>query len=145
MKKAAVVCLIWIFFLSVKAQENLLRNPGAEADETVWKNTGNSVIEKDSEGNKIFVVRHRGTFLQDVNIGGNYSGKYALLIGLGSEWAVMYRVFQIPNETVSARIFLNQAERKGVPQNGSAARFDNVGFYIFETEKEALDFARSYK
>ena len=50
------------------------------------------------------------------------------------EWVLMYGVFEIPEGTVSARIFLNQAERKNLPQNGSAARFDNLGFYIFGSQ-----------
>lgn len=62
-----------------------------------------------------------------------------------NNWVIMYGVFQVPTGTVNARIFLNQAERRGVPQNGSAARFDDVGLYLFETEKDALDFAKKYE
>jgi hypothetical protein len=62
-----------------------------------------------------------------------------------NDWVVMYGVFQIPAGTTSARIFLNQAEGRGAPQNGSAARFDDVGLYLFETEKDALDFAKKYE
>jgi hypothetical protein len=36
------------------------------------------------------------------------------------------------------RLFLNQAERMGVPQNGSAARFDNLGLYLLPTMAEAM-------
>jgi hypothetical protein len=31
--------------------------------------------------------------------------------------------------------FLDQSEAKGVTQNGSAARFDDVGLYLFDTKK----------
>ncbi|NOT47787.1 MAG: hypothetical protein HOP17_08565 [Acidobacteria bacterium] len=60
------------------------------------------------------------------------------------DWTAMYGIFPVPKGTRSICFFLNQAERKHVPQNGSAARFDNVGVYLFETEQDALDFARAY-
>lgn len=60
------------------------------------------------------------------------------------EWVKMYGVFKVPDGTVGIRFFLEQASRKGVPYDGSAARFDNVGLYLFETEKQALDFARVF-
>jgi len=40
------------------------------------------------------------------------------------------------------RLFLNQAERMGVPQNGSAARFDDLGPYLLPTMAEAMRFAQ---
>ena len=58
-------------------------------------------------------------------------------------WVTMYGIFRIPERTVAIRFFLHQASRKGVPPNGSAARFDDVGLYLFETEKEALEFVKS--
>jgi hypothetical protein len=61
------------------------------------------------------------------------------------EWVVMYGIFRIPEKTGTIRFFLSQAERKYVPQNGSAARFDNIGLYLFETEEDALRFAKAYK
>lgn len=61
------------------------------------------------------------------------------------EWVTMFGIFRVPEKTDTIHFFLNQAERKNVPQNGSAARFDNVGLYLFETEKEALEFVKSYK
>jgi hypothetical protein len=42
------------------------------------------------------------------------------------EWVTMYGIFKIPKGTDSAKIFLSQAERRGDPQNGSAAKFDNI-------------------
>jgi hypothetical protein len=39
---------------------------------------------------------------------------------------------------------LNQALRRGVPHDGSAARFDDLGLYLFPTEEEAKTFAASY-
>ena len=63
---------------------------------------------------------------------------------ISDEWVTMYGIFKVPPGTIAIRYFLNQAERNGVPPNGSAARFDNLGLYLFKTEKQALDFARSY-
>ncbi len=62
-----------------------------------------------------------------------------------SEWVMMYGVFQIPKGTVAAQISLKQAERKYFPQNGSAAKFDNIGLYIFENKNDALNFVRNYE
>ena len=88
--------------------------------------------------------------------GGNPSGGqiYAYLQDMSTtlahpsrpnEWVIMWGVFQVPEKTGAIRFFLNQAERKGVPHNGSAARFDDLGLYLFDTEREALDFAKAYK
>jgi hypothetical protein len=60
------------------------------------------------------------------------------------EWVNMWGVFQVPAQTKTIRFFLNHALRKGDPHNGSAARFDDVGLYLFPTEKEAKNFASSY-
>lgn len=60
------------------------------------------------------------------------------------EWVDMWGIFQIPEGAKRIRFFLNQAERRGVPHNGSAARFDNLGLYVFATEKDALAFANQY-
>ena len=53
------------------------------------------------------------------------------------EWVVMWGVFRVPDDAVALTLSLNQAERKGDPQNGSAARFDDVGLFLFETEGQA--------
>ena len=62
-----------------------------------------------------------------------------------NEWVTMYGIFKVPEKTGAISFFLNQAERKDVPQNGSAARFDNLGLYLFDAEKEALQFIKAYK
>jgi hypothetical protein len=62
-----------------------------------------------------------------------------------NQWVTMYGIFRVPERTVAIRFFLNQAERKHVPQNGSAARFDDLGLYLFASEREALDFVRAYR
>nr|ACN18081.1 hypothetical protein AKSOIL_0025 [uncultured bacterium BLR5] len=60
------------------------------------------------------------------------------------EWVDMWGVFQVPERTKRIRFFLNQASRRGVPQNGSAARFDNLGLYLFVTKEEAEAFVSQY-
>ena len=62
-----------------------------------------------------------------------------------NEWVIAWGVFQIPGGAGAIRFFLNQAERKDVSQNGSAARFDDLGIYLFDTEKEANAFVKTYK
>jgi hypothetical protein len=60
-----------------------------------------------------------------------------------NEWVTMWGIFRVPEGTGAIRFFLNQALRNGVPHNGSAARFDDVGLYLFATEQEARAFANA--
>jgi hypothetical protein len=60
-----------------------------------------------------------------------------------NEWVSMWGIFRVPEGTGAVRFFLNQALRKGLPHNGSAARFDDVGLYLFATEQEARAFANA--
>jgi hypothetical protein len=60
------------------------------------------------------------------------------------EWADMWGIFRVPEGTKTIRFFLNQALRQGLPHNGSAARFDNVGLYLFPTKEDAQAFANGY-
>ena len=60
------------------------------------------------------------------------------------EWVVMWGVFRVPDDAVDLTIRLSQAERKGDPQNGSAARFDDVGLFLFETEGQARALAADW-
>ena len=61
------------------------------------------------------------------------------------EWVKMAGIFKVPTGTTTIRFFLNQAERSGDPHNGSAARFDNLGLYLFATKEEAEAFAFQYQ
>jgi hypothetical protein len=61
------------------------------------------------------------------------------------EWVKMWGVFRVPEGAGSIRFFLKQALRRGVPYNGSAARLDDLGLYLFPTEEEAESFAASYR
>ena len=56
------------------------------------------------------------------------------------EWVDMWGIFRVPEKTKRIRFFLNQALRNGVPQNGSAARFDNLGLYLFAVKEDAEAF-----
>jgi len=60
------------------------------------------------------------------------------------EWVGMWGVFQVPEGTRKIRFFLNQALRQGVPHNGSAARFDDLGLYLFSSKHEAEAFVGQY-
>ena len=56
------------------------------------------------------------------------------------EWVQMWGIFKVPEGTNAIRFFLNQGLRNGVPHNGSAARFDDLGLYLFMTKEEAEAF-----
>jgi len=56
----------------------------------------------------------------------------------------MWGIFLVPEGAKTIRFFLKQASRRGLPHNGSAARFDNVGLYLFSTKEHAQAFANSY-
>ena len=60
------------------------------------------------------------------------------------EWVQMSGIFEVPEGTNTIRFFLSQAERKGIPHNGSAARFDDLGLFLFATKEEAEVFVGSY-
>jgi hypothetical protein len=60
------------------------------------------------------------------------------------EWVDMWGIFRVPERTKRIRFFLNQALRNGVPHNGSAARFDNLGLYLFAAKEDAEAFVRQY-
>lgn len=60
-------------------------------------------------------------------------------------WVNMSGIFQVPEGATKVRFFLNQALRAGVPHNGSAARFDNLGLYLFPTKDAAQAFVSQYE
>ena len=59
-----------------------------------------------------------------------------------NEWVTMSGIFRVPEGSNTIRFFLNQGLRNGVPHNGSAARFDDVGLYLFATDQDARTFAK---
>jgi hypothetical protein len=60
-----------------------------------------------------------------------------------TEWVAMSGIFRVPEGTNAIRFFLNQALRNGITHNSSAARFDDVGLYLFATEQDARIFAKA--
>lgn len=60
-----------------------------------------------------------------------------------NKWAVIWGVFQVPETSGGIRLFLKQADGR-YAQNGSAACFDDPGIYLFDSEEEAIEFAREY-
>ncbi len=58
-------------------------------------------------------------------------------------WVTMYGIFRVPKGTVAIQFMLSQASRRGVPPNGSAARFDDVGLYLFDTSEAAAQFVQA--
>jgi hypothetical protein len=59
------------------------------------------------------------------------------VLQLQSACAAGYGVFQIVPESGRVRLLLNQGESARVPQNGSAARFRDLGLYLFDSAEEA--------
>ena len=61
-----------------------------------------------------------------------------------NQWVTVWGMFEVPSATSKILFFLNQAERKDLPQNGSAAWFDDLGLYLFSTEAEGKAFVQAY-
>jgi hypothetical protein len=57
---------------------------------------------------------------------------------------LIWGVFQVSKETGAIRFFMQQADGSGA-QNGSAACFDDPGFFLFDIKKEAAAFVNAYK
>jgi hypothetical protein len=71
-------------------------------------------------------------------------GTTMVVRGPANEWVKMAGIFQLHEGVKGLRFFLGQGEPKGVVHNGSAARFDDLGLYVFSTEREAQLFVRNY-
>ena len=61
------------------------------------------------------------------------------------EWVTMSGIFSVPYGAEWVSIQLRQAERKDLPQNGSAARFSDVRLVLFPTEAAARAYVDEYK
>jgi hypothetical protein len=55
-------------------------------------------------------------------------------------WGSVYGVFLVPAGAAWLVVSLQQAQASGVPQDGSAARFDDVGAYLLPTRDHASSF-----
>ncbi|MCP5052570.1 MAG: hypothetical protein GY940_35710, partial [bacterium] len=53
-----------------------------------------------------------------------------------NKWGLIWGIVEIPPNTGGIRFFMQQADGRK-PQNGSAARFDAPGIFIFDSEAEA--------
>ncbi len=62
-----------------------------------------------------------------------------------NEWTKAWGIFRIPDGASSISYQLGQALRRGVPHDGSAARFDDVGLFVFETREAAEAFVTRYR
>jgi hypothetical protein len=60
-------------------------------------------------------------------------------------WVKMSGVFKIPEDAFHLSFQLNQASARGFPHNGSAARYDDLGVYVFPTEAEARTFLETWR
>ena len=109
---------------------------------------GNGSSERIHEGGAITGRAYLyGYMMDDMRPNGGHVLEYLQgqnlrsMTNVRDEWTKMWGVFLVPKGTQGIRFFLNQAEAKGVPHNGSAARFDNLGLYLFSTKEEADAFA----
>src|ERR1044072_1468729 len=76
--------LLCLAAVSAGAQtDNLLQNPKADLGAQHWRAFGQAAVEE-VNGERVFVVRNGGHFLQDVDLPQGAAGQYALLIGRGS-------------------------------------------------------------
>jgi len=61
------------------------------------------------------------------------------------EWVAMSGVFRVPPGAMAVSLQLQQAERKGDPQDGSAARFADVRMALFLSEDAARAYVAAYR
>lgn len=59
---------------------------------------------------------------------------------VAGEWVQLWGIFRVPVGTATVNFFLKQAEGQGLPHNNSAARFKDLGLYLFPTQDEARAF-----
>jgi len=61
------------------------------------------------------------------------------------QWQTAWGIFPVPAGTGTVRFFLDQAQRANLPQNGSAALFDDLGLYLFPTRAQAQAAVEAYR
>jgi ankyrin repeat protein len=61
------------------------------------------------------------------------------------QWQTAWGIFSVPAGTGTVRFFLDQAQRANLPQNGSAALFDDLGLYLFPTRDQAQAAVETYR
>ena len=75
---------------------------------------------------------------------GNLQSSWLLGRGRANEWVKMFAAFKLPQTAKGVRYIIGQAQQKDVPQTGSAARFDDLGLYLFPSPYEAQVFINKY-
>ena len=60
------------------------------------------------------------------------------------EWGVIYGIFKIPAESGKVQLIVHQADGSS-PQNGSAAKVDDIWMLVFATEVDAKRMVEAYK
>lgn len=61
-----------------------------------------------------------------------------------NEWTPVWGIFKMTNHTASIRFFLQQASGHDA-QTGTAARFDDLGVFLFDAEADANAFVEKYR
>jgi hypothetical protein len=61
------------------------------------------------------------------------------------EWATLSGVFKVPDGAERVGFRLSQGSARGTPHNGSAARFDHVGIFLFTSEADASAFIAGWR
>ena len=64
---------------------------------------------------------------------------------MAHEWVPVSGVFKLPEDSFVVSLQLKRGSVRGVPDNGSVARFDDLGVYVFATETDARSFAASWR
>lgn len=65
-------------------------------------------------------------------------------INIENEWVMQWEIFPVQDNARRLRLFLSQAETRGVPHNGSASRFDDLGVYVFSSVAQARLYVDEY-
>jgi hypothetical protein len=61
-----------------------------------------------------------------------------------SEWQRIWSAYQIPDGATAGSLRLGLGSRQGIPHDGSAGRFDDLGVFIFRSEADARAFVTGY-
>lgn len=56
----------------------------------------------------------------------------------------VYGIYEVPPNTVAAQVIIGRGQRQGEDDDDSAAMFHSVGLYVFDTQAEAIKFAKSF-
>jgi ankyrin repeat protein len=57
-----------------------------------------------------------------------------------NEWVYAWGIFEVPRKSGRLRFILHQKKSPGVTKYGSAARFDDLGLYLFKSKEKAQSY-----